>query len=86
MPMTHHLPIAPPSRWWPIPRWWLCLGLGILVTGCTGVKPWQKQHLAERSMRFDPDPEWAKLRRHMYDSKEGSTGGFSIGGGGCGCG
>jgi hypothetical protein len=36
-------------------------------------------------MQFDPDPLQAKLREHTYASKEGSTGGYGVGGGGCGC-
>jgi hypothetical protein len=36
-------------------------------------------------MRFDADPLGAKATQHIYQSKEGSAGGGSVGGGGCGC-
>ena len=36
-------------------------------------------------MQFDPDPLEARMNQHVYTSKEGSSGGYGIGGGGCGC-
>jgi len=54
-------------------------------SGCTPVKPWQKEFLAKPYMQFDPDPLEAKSRQHLYTSKEGSFGGYGVGGGGCGC-
>jgi hypothetical protein len=35
-------------------------------------------------MQFDPNVPQAKLREHLYFSKEGSSGGYGVsGGGGC---
>ncbi len=49
-----------------------------------GVEPWERDLLAERSMRLDRvlDDE---LDDHIYYSKEASSGGRGFGGGGCGC-
>ena len=56
--------------------------------GCTTFappKPWEKGDLARPSMRADSDPLAARAVRHVYQSKEGASGGDAIGGGGCGC-
>jgi hypothetical protein len=36
-------------------------------------------------MAWDVDPMKARLDRHIYFSKEGSSGGGQAAGGGCGC-
>jgi Domain of unknown function (DUF4266) len=59
----------------------LCVGL----MGCETVQPWQKGNLAKEDMAFDPDPLQTRFAEHTYHSKEGATGGTSVGGGGCGC-
>ena len=51
----------------------------------TPLKPWERGHLAEPTMAWEPDPLAAQLESHVYFSKEASTGGASVGGGGCGC-
>ena len=56
-----------------------------LLTGCAEVQPWQKQHLGRSHMAFEPDPLEARSRQHMFHSKEASSGGYGVGGGGCGC-
>lgn len=60
------------------------LGAG---SGCAGMKvhPWDRDLLAEEKMRFNPDPMVSSIDDHIYFSKEGSTGGSGVGGGGCGC-
>ena len=57
----------------------------VLFGGCAEVQPWQKQHLARSHMAFEPDPLEARSRQHMFHSKEASSGGYGVGGGGCGC-
>ena len=57
----------------------------LMATACADVKPWQKGHLAKKQMAFDPDPAETKYIQHMYTSKEAASGGYGIGGGGCGC-
>ena len=60
-------------------------GLWLLATGCSNVKPWQRDALAGYGMRPDRDPVTVALREHMWFSREASNGGRSVGGGGCGC-
>lgn len=57
----------------------------VTLIGCTEVKPWQKGNLAKSHMSMDPDPLESRSLRHTYQSKEGSFGGYGVGGGGCGC-
>ncbi len=58
-----------------------------LASGCaaTAVKPWDRDLTAEPKMRFIPSPMLNALDDHIYFSKEGSTGGMDVAGGGCGC-
>jgi hypothetical protein len=57
------------------------------VAGCAslGVKPWERDLLAEPGMQVDPDRVVTALDEHIYFSKEASTGGLGTAGGGCGC-
>lgn len=61
----------------------LALGLGSL--GCTAVRPYERETLAQPRMLLDPDPEATLVEQHVYSYREGSTGGYGGGGGGCGC-
>ena len=61
------------------------LVLSILLVGCSTVQPWQKGNLAKEDMAFDSDPLQTRFVEHTFHSKEGVTGGLSVGGGGCGC-
>lgn len=56
-------------------------------SGCAAmqVKPWDRDLLAKDSMKFAPSPMESAVDDHIYFSKEGSTGGQGVGGGGCGC-
>ena len=58
-----------------------------LASGCaaTAVRPWDRDLLAEKKMRFIPSPMVNAVDEHIYFSKEGSMGGMGVGGGGCGC-
>lgn len=58
---------------------------GLGICGCQNVKPWDRDALANYSMRPDRDPSALSLREHMWFSREASNGGRGIGGGGCGC-
>lgn len=53
--------------------------------GCASVQPWQKGNLAKKEMAFDGDPLEARYQQHIYFSKENASGGYGVGGGGCGC-
>ena len=72
----------------------LILLVALSVSGCgtvrnifvkEDVKPWEKDILAQRSMQFPQDPMQAYADDHIFFSKEASTGGSGVGGGGCGC-
>jgi Domain of unknown function (DUF4266) len=49
------------------------------------VNAWEKGHLAKPSMTFEADPLEQRFVQHIYASKENSSGGYGVGGGGCGC-
>lgn len=55
------------------------------LTGCSHVEPWQKGYLARKDMALDTDPAQSRLQQHIYTSKEAASGGYGVGGGGCGC-
>lgn len=61
--------------------YFLAAGLG----GCTTVQPWERGNLADPTMRSDRDPLAAAMTEHVYFSREASSGGRGVGGGGCGC-
>jgi len=59
----------------------------LLVAGCApvGVNVWDRDILAKEEMQPDHDSVDRSLDDHIYFSKEASSGGRSLGGGGCGC-
>ena len=65
----------------------LALILTALGAACAAarVKPWDRDLLSENAMQFSPSPMLHAIDQHVYFSKEGSTGGDEMGGGGCGC-
>lgn len=63
-------------------------GVLFIMAGCSSmdtVKPWDKDLLAKQSMQPLPDYFENFYDEHIYFSKEASSGGQSVGGGGCGC-
>lgn len=62
----------------------LCL-LCLTTVGCATVEPWERGRLAKQEMSFEPDSMQSAFHRHVYFSKEASSGGTSNSGGGCGC-
>jgi hypothetical protein len=57
----------------------------LAITGCETVQPWERGYLARPEMQWDPDRQEARLRDHIYYSKEAASGGNGAAGGGCGC-
>lgn len=55
------------------------------LSACATVQPWEKDLLAKPSMALVADENEIFLDEHIYFSKEASTGGQGVGGGGCGC-
>ncbi len=66
----------------------LCLLSALSLGGCGIIQPpqpWEKGALAKSEMKMDKDPLEARFMSHVYFSKEASSGGDGVGGGGCGC-
>jgi hypothetical protein len=65
----------------------LCLSLvaGFWTTGCATVRPEQRAVLADPTMRFEGEPGEKAATEHVLENREGSFGGGSVRGGGCGC-
>ncbi|MFT5704386.1 MAG: hypothetical protein ACI8SK_000332 [Shewanella sp.] len=61
--------------------------IAISLSACSslGVEPWEKDQLARADMAVDSEKLDLALDDHIYFSKEGSSGGRSLAGGGCGC-
>lgn len=55
------------------------------ILAVSEVKPWQRGVLARDDMQLVNDPLEQSVDEHIYFSKEASTGGSSVQGGGCGC-
>ncbi|MEO8501451.1 MAG: DUF4266 domain-containing protein [Vicinamibacteria bacterium] len=55
------------------------------ASGCVHVKPWDRDLLARREMQFVTCASLQGIDQHVYFSKEASTGGSGLAGGGCGC-
>lgn len=63
----------------------LVLAILTFGAGCTTVQPWERGNLADYTMQADRDALHATMAEHIYFSREASTGGRGVGGGGCGC-
>lgn len=62
----------------------LLLSMGA-TTGCVGVKPYEREMLADPLMSFSRDPISDRYIQHVYDVREGARGVGTAQGGGCGC-
>jgi len=58
-----------------------------LLSGCASpmLAPWQKRNLAKPEMLMSADPLEQRFDQHIYSSRENASGGYGVGGGGCGC-
>ncbi len=60
--------------------------IAMLLSGCAiGAKSWDRDILARQAMQLNTHPHITAYQDHIYFSKEGSAGGRSFDGGGCGC-
>lgn len=68
-------------------KWIAALAAAQLLAGCsiTPVDATERGNLAQEVMLRDGGVMHAGLEQHMYASKESTAGGYSVGGGGCGC-
>ena len=58
------------------------------LAGCTAWQPpqaWEKGALARPDMSMGGDTLSQRFDQHIYSSKENASGGYGVGGGGCGC-
>lgn len=61
------------------------LTICITSVACTSVGAWEKGNLSRPEMAFINDPLEQRISDHVYFSKEASSSGFAVSGGGCGC-
>jgi hypothetical protein len=62
--------------------------VSVVLSGCSalsGPQPWQKGQLAKPEMSMGGDALELRYQSHIYTSKEAASGGYGVGGGGCGC-
>jgi hypothetical protein len=64
---------------------WIAVLALTTLAGCVTVRPEQRAVLADPVMQFQGDPREAAQRQHVIENREGSFGGSSVQGGGCGC-
>jgi hypothetical protein len=59
----------------------------MLLGGCAFAppQPWERGVQAKPEMTMDTDALEARFTQHIYSSKEAASGGYGVGGGGCGC-
>ena len=58
------------------------------LAGCagpTGPAAWDKSLVAKPEMAMSWNPLGSRFDQHVYESKEAASGGYGVGGGGCGC-
>jgi Domain of unknown function (DUF4266) len=61
------------------------LAVAMWTAGCATVQPWERARLANPCMVFDYNGGQADFASHWQSAREGSSGGFGVQGGGCGC-
>jgi hypothetical protein len=55
------------------------------ASACATVQPWQRGRLADQCMVFDADASQVAYMTHWQEAREGSSGGYGVQSGGCGC-
>ena len=70
-----------------IKKLFLSIFISLILSACSleQVQPWDRDVLAQPKMQLVDDPLATYLDEHTYFSKEASSGGQGVGGGGCGC-
>lgn len=62
------------------------IAAGLLAGGCASEpKAWEKGKLALEDMTMGGDPLEKGFTEHILASKQAASGGYGVGGGGCGC-
>jgi hypothetical protein len=55
------------------------------AAGCATVRPEQRSILADPVMQFEGEGSDEQAMQHVLENREGSYGGGTVEGGGCGC-
>jgi hypothetical protein len=63
----------------------LLAALLLMAAGCVTVRPEQKEYLAEPAMTWGDESIVKQHEQHVVENREGSIGGGTTAGGGCGC-
>jgi len=66
----------------------LVLAGSALLAGCAGPggpAAWDKSFIARPEMSMSWNSLGTRLDQQVYESKEAASGGYGVGGGGCGC-
>lgn len=64
----------------------IVIAFALQSAGCAvNVKPWERGNLAKEHMAIEPDALERTIFEQVVTSKEASSGGYAIVGGGCGC-
>lgn len=66
-------------------RLYLVAAAFLASAACAPVKQYQRGQLAREGMQLQGDPGEAELQAHLFEAREGATGGYGSAGGGCGC-
>ena len=69
-------------------RFAVAAGVLLALAGCSvepWVKPYERDHLADPIMSFDPNPVSSSYTGHVHEAREGARGATGGAGGGCGC-
>ncbi len=59
------------------------LCLGALLGGCVSVAPYEREYRSSPAMNAELEVGESAFQAHIFDAREGATGGH--GSGGCGC-
>jgi hypothetical protein len=59
--------------------------VALAAGGCATVEPWQRGRLADPCMTFDANASQVAYMTHWQEAREGSSGGYGVQSGGCGC-
>jgi hypothetical protein len=64
---------------------WTLLILAIGASACATVRPYEREHLANRHMISERSRGERRFEQHARGAREGADGGTGEAGGGCGC-
>ena len=66
-------------------RFILILVIASSAAGCVRVQAYQRGRLAQPKMQIGDSAQATELEQHVYEYREGASGGYGTMGGGCGC-